>query len=72
MHYKRFLLFAGDDYYPQAAWADFQDDFDTLEEAKAEFYANPFEPRESWHDWGFIIDLETGDRYHLPERMDRE
>ena len=32
---KRFLVFAGDAYYPEGGMYDFQDDFDTLEEAKS-------------------------------------
>lgn len=32
---KRFLVFAGDAYYPEGGMNDFQEDFDTLEEAKS-------------------------------------
>ena len=32
---KRFLVFAGDAYYPEGGMHDFQEDFDTLEEAKS-------------------------------------
>lgn len=31
---KRFLLFAGEDYYPIGGWNDFLGDFDTVAEAK--------------------------------------
>jgi hypothetical protein len=30
---KRFLVFAGDDYYPSGGWKDFHSDHDTLKEA---------------------------------------
>jgi hypothetical protein len=30
---KRFLLFAGENYYPQAGWANFWGDFDTQDQA---------------------------------------
>lgn len=29
---KRFILFAGDDYYPHGGWQDFRGFFDTIEE----------------------------------------
>ena len=32
---KRFLVFAGDAYYPEGGMYDFQDDFDTLEEVRS-------------------------------------
>jgi hypothetical protein len=32
---KRFLVFAGDAYYPEGGMNDFQEDFDTLEEARS-------------------------------------
>lgn len=32
---KRFILFAGDHYYPEGGWDDFQGFFDTAEEAFA-------------------------------------
>ena len=30
---KRYLVFAGENYYPGPGWCDFRDHFDTLEEA---------------------------------------
>ena len=33
---KRFLVFAGDYYYPSGGWEDFVGSFDTLEAAKAD------------------------------------
>jgi hypothetical protein len=51
---KRFLLFAGDKYYPQKAWEEFRGDFDTIEEAKEKGieYAKYF-------DWFQIVDIQT-------------
>ena len=58
---KRFLVFAGDFYYPEVAMGDFQEDFDTLEEARS-FEAEIKEKWESdWEDfkWSAIWDSET-------------
>jgi len=63
---KRFLVFAGDCYYPEGGMNDFQDDFDTLEEARS-FEAKIKKKLESdwgdlnWHDfnWTRIWDSET-------------
>lgn len=50
---KRFVLFAGNDYYPQGGWDDMKGDFDTAEEAKQA----SFPPRDNWHQ---IVDLDSG------------
>lgn len=80
MFYKRFLLFAGDTYYPSAYWNDFQGDFDTLDEAIEAYGASPSwvsaeyaaaHPKASWNDWGFIVDLETGAQRSLPDAYGR-
>ncbi len=58
---KRFLVFAGDAYYPEGGMYDFQEDFDTLEEARS-FVAKIKEKWESdWEDfkWTAIWDSET-------------
>ncbi len=63
---KRFLVFAGDCYYPEGGMNDFQEDFDTLEEARS-FEAKIKKKLESdwgdlnWHDfnWTRIWDSET-------------
>ena len=62
---KRFLVFAGDAYYPEVAMGDFQEDFDTLEEAR-DFEAKIKEEFKSlWKDswkyfkWTEIWDSET-------------
>jgi hypothetical protein len=57
MKVKRFVLFAGETYYPSGGWGDFNGSFDTIEEARAaESIA------ESGGDWTQIIDLETGEQ----------
>ena len=62
---KRFLVFAGDCYYPDGGMNDFQEDFDTLEEARS-FEAKIIEKfklrwRDSWKyfKWTEIWDSET-------------
>jgi len=62
---KRFLVFAGDAYYPYGGMDDFQEDFDTLEEARS-FEAKIIEKfkstwKDSWKNfkWSAIWDLET-------------
>jgi hypothetical protein len=62
---KRFLVFAGDAYYPKWGMYDFQKDFDTLEEARG-FEAKIIEKfklrwRDSWKyfKWTEIWDSET-------------
>jgi hypothetical protein len=62
---KRFLVFAGYAYYPEGGMHDFQEDFDTLEEAKS-FESKIIEKFKSiWKDnwksfnWTEIWDSET-------------
>lgn len=50
----RYLLFAGEDYYPEGGWRDFQSSHETIEEAKKAF--SIFEYRD---EWGHIFDLIT-------------
>jgi len=51
---KRFLLFAGDFYYPSGGMDDFKDSFNILEDAV--IFAN----NEGW-DWIHILDIEKGE-----------
>jgi len=51
---NRFLVFAGDAYYPTGGWEDFRGSFVTLEAARAFLSGYP-------HDWGHIIDITTGE-----------
>lgn len=58
---KKFLLIAGDSYYPQAGACDWQECYETYEEAVASFTENPdetFTVNGRKHDWMQIIDLE--------------
>lgn len=53
---KRFLLFAGNHYYPTGGIDDFIMDYDTLGEAKfAESNLDPYGA-----DWSHILDTQTG------------
>lgn len=50
---KRFLVFAGDTYYPTGGWSDYRCSFDTEKEAL------------KWlarynYDWNHIVDMQTG------------
>jgi hypothetical protein len=63
---KRYLVFAGDTYYPSGGWNDFQRSFDKLEEAvKAmEYYRDIGDIYEdnSGHDkkdWGHVVDTQS-------------
>lgn len=62
---KRFAIFAGYNHYPSGGWQDFQESFDTLDEAHA-YIVNKNSPRseEDWRgewdfDWCHIVDLTT-------------
>lgn len=51
---KRFLLFAGDTYYPNGGWGDFIASFETKEDAiEAERMAR------ARNSWSHLIDLEN-------------
>jgi hypothetical protein len=50
---KRYLLFAGENYYPKGGWEDFVKDFNTVEEA-LEYMAH-YKP----DDWFHIVDRKT-------------
>lgn len=49
---KRYLLFAGDEYYPNRGWKDFKGDFDTEPEAFKQALRCD-------RDWYQIVDTET-------------
>lgn len=69
---KRFLVFAGLDYYPAGGWADFRGGFDDLDSAAAEagrliLEQDPDKPKGCGRfEWSQVIDLEigTGRRLH--------
>jgi hypothetical protein len=52
---KRFLVFAGGDYYPGGGWLDFVTSFDNFAVASgsAQGLVKP-------HDWAQVVDTETG------------
>lgn len=57
---KRYLLFAGEDYYPVGGWDDFIGSFDSLGEALArvtEEYAHS--KYKTGFDWAHCIDRES-------------
>ena len=64
---KRFLAFHGSAYYPRGGWADFFEDFETLDEAKKKLLAKELEKRPPelgyetpWvHSWAQIFDTKT-------------
>ena len=51
---KRYVLFAGSDYYPSGGWKDFRAMFDSVEEARQEV-------QHTDEDWWHIVDLTTGE-----------
>jgi hypothetical protein len=57
---RRYLLFAGEHYYPQGGAEDLVGDFDTLEEA---WGAAPY----IGNQWRQVLDLETGEKHACPE-----
>lgn len=52
---KRYLVFAGEDYYPVGGWGDFQQSFDTQPDALA-----CAQEHEKEGKWTHVIDLGTG------------
>ena len=65
---KRYLVFAGEIYYPSGGWSDFEGAFDTLKDAV-------LCARACRCDWWHIVDIETGqkiaaDWQALPEGID--
>jgi hypothetical protein len=59
---KRYMLFAGDDYYPAGGWDDFIGSFDSVEDAMASF------PRDRY-DWWHIVDATIGQEVSIDELM---
>jgi hypothetical protein len=57
---KRYLVFAGQEYYPLGGWKDLIQDFDIIEEAR-EFLANFFDVDENTPvQWQQIVDTTSG------------
>lgn len=71
---KRFLVFAGEYYYPNEGWRDFRGDFDTIEEANHEAARLALDPDSlrgrTILDWSQVVDLETGEARHFHRRDD--
>ena len=67
MSLKRFILFAGEHYYPGGGTRDYVNSFDTLEEAMAFVESIRKKPPEKMGlmggrvDWADILDKETGE-----------
>lgn len=59
---KRYLAFAGDNYYPDGGWEDFRGDFDTCEEAVAA--VKNYKPTCSTGQWGHVVYTETKEIVH--------
>ena len=66
---KRYLLFAGDQYYPRGGWSDFRDSFDSLEEAFIHGRQKDISGSK-WFDWCHVVDTETWTVEHDYERPD--
>lgn len=52
---NRYLLFYGDKYYPNGGWNDFQDSYNTIDEAKSQFY-EAYNKDTLERRWGHIFD----------------
>lgn len=52
---KRYLLFAGDNYYPAGGMSDFKKDFDTISDAKE--YMKILQSEKYAPDWVEVYDL---------------
>ena len=60
---KRYLVFAGFNYYPSGGWDDFVDAFSTLEEAQASAISCQSRGESGGSfDWVQIVDCETRDK----------
>lgn len=64
---KRYLLFAGQDFYPKGGFADFVDSYDSV--GKAVEFGNLLVNQVGVNDpdWYHVIDGETGDIEHRVE-----
>lgn len=56
--HKRFLVFAGDRYYPDGGWNDMRQSFDKLEDAVAQGYIDGGDNDGWWH----VVDMITGEK----------
>jgi hypothetical protein len=62
---KRFLLFAGDTYYPSGGWRDFQGDYESVEDA----FRSLARKRSSF-EWYQVVDWKTREIVDAGARSD--
>lgn len=55
---KRYLLFAGDNYYPGGGWKDFVDDCDDKKEA--ELFIKHWSRKSLTGTWAHVVDSHSG------------
>lgn len=68
---KRYLLFAGDEYYPAPGWHDFKNSYESVEQGKAAGENFISENAVYQFDWFHIVDASTGSivyEHHYEER----
>lgn len=56
----RYLLFAGDKYYPEGGWKDYRGAFGTLEDAEAAAFAGAPEWGHCGFPWAHVVNTVTG------------
>ena len=64
---RRFLVFAGDNYYPRGGWDDFHSDHETREAAVAiadQLLVDYPLLRAAKLDWSQVVDASTGRQVH--------
>lgn len=67
---KRFILFAGDEFYPCGGWSDLISDHDTAVEAMAALHALAIYT--ACGQWAHIVDTSTGDVTDFMARLAKE
>lgn len=56
--WQRYILFAGDGFYPEGGWNDWRGNYEKLEDLKEDLE----KLNETWHfDWWHIVDMTTWD-----------
>jgi hypothetical protein len=69
---KRFLLFAGDKYYPSGGWHDFIGAFDSVEEAGAHARKTNDEFNYTCFGWYHVVDSETREKVQVCRKGGQE
>lgn len=66
---KKFLLFAGETFYPGGGWEDFRGEFSSEEEFEEKYLVVPEELKEpleyKGYDWSHLVDIEGGVQRHM-------